>query len=57
MFDSVEYWPDMDIFVAVVEGTNDCCIRYYYDGKGALLGKGKVQKFAYKNNYEFVFND
>ena len=57
MYDDVEYWSDMDIFIAVVKGTNDCCIRYYYDGKGALLGKGKVQKFAYKNNYEFVFND
>jgi hypothetical protein len=45
----------MDIFVAVVEGTNDCCIRYYYDGKGTLLGKGKVQRFAYKNNYKFVW--
>lgn len=47
----------MDVFVAVVNGTDDNCIRYYYDGKGTLLGKGRVQKFAYKNNYEFVFND
>ena len=54
LYDDVEYWSDMDVFVAVVNGTDDNCIRYYYDGKGSLLGKGRVQKFAYKNNYEFV---
>ena len=57
LYDHVEYWSDMDIFVAVVNGTDDACIRYYYDGKGALLGRGKVQRFAYKNNYKFVFNN
>ena len=44
LYDNIEYWLDMELFVAVVYGSNGACVRYYYDLNAGYLGNGKVQR-------------